>query len=79
MRQEQFEIAIAGVPRYYAVFKVREVSDWVEGDLAIGDLMYWNSFRAQMVRVKNSMCLPIEPECLDFVSYMTFTEMQRCA
>ncbi|MCK5642091.1 MAG: hypothetical protein KAJ19_14905 [Gammaproteobacteria bacterium] len=78
MKSRQFHIAIKGVPRYYAVFKVKQVpSEIRSGDLVIGDLMYWNQHRTQMVRVQNSVCFPIGASDLDFITYMTTAEMQE--
>ena len=78
MKEKQFRIAISGVPHYYAVFKVKYVPGHVRcTDLEVGDLMYWNQHRAQMVRVQNSMCLRIDASELDFITYMTVAEMQE--
>ena len=78
MKARQFAIAISGVPRYYAVFKVRQVPNCVQPcDLKIGDLMYWSHHRSQMVRVQNMMCLAIDARHIDFVTYMTTAEMQE--
>jgi len=78
MKNKQYHIAIAGVPRYYAVFKVKQVPDWLRVDqLTVGDLMYWSQFRSQMVKVQNSICLQVRAEHLDFVAYMTTAEMQE--
>jgi len=78
MKINQFNIAIAGIPRRYAVFKVNRVPGHIVcADLEVGDLMYWNNHRGQMVRVHNSMCLSVEPMDLDFITYMTVGEMQE--
>ena len=39
--------------------------------------MYWNCHRAHMVRIENSMCLAVDAEHLDFITYMTQYEMQE--
>lgn len=76
MKEAQFIIARDGVPRYWACFRVRKVPFGMESRLAVGDLMYWNIYRWQMVKVSSSMCLTVEAEHLDFVAYMTHDEME---
>ena len=78
MKPRQFAIAISGVPRYYAVFKLRQIPNWYGSErLAAGDLMYWNDHRSQMVRIQDSRCVDVHAEHLDFVTYMTVEEMQE--
>ena len=80
MRQAQFNIAIQGVPTYYAVFRVIQIPAWLKGQreiLEVGDLMYWNNRRGTMVKVSNSHSMSIGPSYLNFVFYMTATEMQK--
>lgn len=79
MREHQFRLAVSNVPHQYAVFKVKRVPARyiVDKKLEQGDLMYWNQHRSQMVRVRNSMCLQVDPEHLDFVAYLTVTQMQE--
>lgn len=78
MKQKQFNMAISGVPNYYAVFEVKRVpSKYKEAPLELGDLMYWNNFRSQIVRVRNSMCMQVDAQDLNFVGYMTQSQMQE--
>lgn len=78
MKQQQFRLAIAGVPNYYAVFRLKRVpSQYEDCPLNVGDVMYWNNFRSQIVRVRNSVCMQIEARDLTFVSYMTVVEMRE--
>jgi len=77
MKEKQLRIAISGVPRYHAVFKIEQVPERYACALRIGDLVYWNEFRAQMVKVKNSMCFQVQAEHVGFITYMTTIEMQE--
>lgn len=45
--------------------------------LTRGNLLYWNNFRAQLVRVKTSMCMQVDASDLDFVGYMTQPQMKE--
>lgn len=78
MRQANFEIAIHGVPAYYAVFQVLSIPKEIKlAQLKVGDLMYWNYHRHTMVRISNSMGMLVTSEHLRFVTYMTAGEMKK--
>ncbi len=76
MRKELLDIAIAGVPKQYAVFRVINVPERVSAMLSIGDLMYAH-VGGTMVRVKDSRGMMLGHESLDFVAYMTASQMQE--
>ena len=77
MKQAQFDIAIRGVPKHYAVFRVSNFPESKRSAVANGDLMYWNSNRNIMVKVDNSMGVMVSPDYLRFVSYMSAAEMHK--
>ncbi len=76
MRFREFEVAILAVPKFFAVFRLKIVPDWIRADdLRVGNLLYWNESRNSMVKIVDGRLFSITAIHLDFVSYQDANTM----
>jgi len=72
MKAYAFNVAILGVPTYFATFRVIRLPKWVDDrniDLKVYDLVYWNTSRDTLVSVRTNRGISLSPRHLSFHSY----------